>query len=375
MIAKKQTYYFKKKMKKILVISMKTGWGHIKAAQALEEYAKINLPDFKINHVDLCEIEPGLGKFLEVFYDITNDHLPTVWGAVYSTFDTGPVSSAFRNATGFQRLFRRRIKRYFRRQAVDGVIFTNVIPAPIVAPVCREVFPQIPLAVVVTDYHGHSYYNVPLIDRYFVAIPEVKNDLIRVGIDGRKISVTGIPVSKKFHAEYNAARLKRKLGFNNDFKTVLFISRLSKDFVLPTIAGLLAMQPKINLAMVCGGNNGLYKKIKEETKLQDNFKLLNWTNRVDEYMKISDVVISKPGGLVISECLALDKMIIMTDPIPGQEERNAEFMAKYGYGKLALASDEIIEAASRVLSMPKSGITAPRQNSCAEILKFFEQYG
>ena len=359
-------------MKKILVISMKTGWGHIKAAQALEEYAKINLPDIKINHVDLCEIEPGLGKFLEVFYDITNDHLPTVWGAVYSTFDTGPVSVAFRKATGFQRLFRRRIRSYFRRQAVDGVIFTNVIPAPIVAPVCREVFPRIPLAVVVTDYHGHSYYNVPLIDRYFVAIPEVKNDLIRVGIDERKISVTGIPVSQKFHNDYNSGNLKRKLGFGNNYKTILFVSRLSKDFVLPTIAGLLAMDPKINLVMVCGGNNKLYKKIKEEIRPRDNFKLLNWTNRVDEYMKISDIVISKPGGLVISECLALDKKIIMTDPIPGQEERNAEFMAKYGYGKLALAPDEIIEAVSQVLSMSKTGAKTVRPNSCAEILKYFE---
>jgi len=360
-------------MKKILVISMKTGWGHIKAAQALEEYAKNNLPDIKINHVDLCEIDPGLGKFFEIFYDITNDRLPTVWGAVYETFDKEMVSSAFRRANGFQRIFRRRIRRYLKRQAIDGVIFTNVIPAPMVAPACREVFPQVPLTVVVTDYHGHSYYNVPLIDRYFVAIPEVKDDLVRVGVDEKKISVTGIPVSQKFYAGYNQSLLKRKLGFGNNSKTVLFISRLSKDFVLPTITNLLAINPGINLVMVCGGNGKLYKKIKEEIKPQNNFKLLNWTNRIDEYMKISDIVISKPGGLVISECLALGKGIIMTDPIPGQEERNAEFMAKYGYGKRAAASEEIIEAVSQILAAPRTGHTAIRPNSCAEIFKYFKQ--
>lgn len=161
-------------MKRILVISMKTGWGHIKAAQALEEYAKNNLPDFKITHVDLCEIEPMLGKFFEIFYDITNDRLPTIWGAVYETFDKEMVSSAFRKVNGFQRIFNRRISGYLRRQAVDGIIFTNVIPAPMVAPACRQIFPDVPLTVVVTDYHGHSYYNVPLIDRYFVAIPKSK---------------------------------------------------------------------------------------------------------------------------------------------------------------------------------------------------------
>jgi processive 1,2-diacylglycerol beta-glucosyltransferase len=359
-------------MKRILVISMKTGWGHIKAAQALEEYAKNNLPDFKITHVDLCEIEPMLGKFFEIFYDITNDRLPTVWGAVYDTFDKEMVSSAFRKVNGFQRIFNRRISRYLRKQAVDGIIFTNVIPAPMVAPACRKIFPNIPLTVVVTDYHGHSYYNVPLIDRYFVAIPEVKDDLARVGIDAQKIFVTGIPVGQKFYANYDRGRLKRKLGFNDSYKTVLFVSRLSKDFVIPTIERLLARDPKINLVMVCGGNNKLYKKIKEVILPRNNFKLLNWTNRIDEYMKISDAVVSKPGGLVISECLALGKRIVMTDPIPGQEERNAEFIAKYGYGKLALDPDGIVAAVSQTLALPKAEPEAGRPNSCAEILKYFK---
>lgn len=351
---------------------MKTGWGHIKAAQALEEYAKNNLPDFKIHHVDLCEIEPMLGKFFEIFYDITNDRLPVVWGAVYGTFDKEPVSAAFRKVNGFQRIFKRRISRYLRRQAPDGIIFTNVIPAPMVAPPCRKLFPNIPLAVVVTDYHGHSYYNVPLIDRYFAAIPEVKDDLARAGVDEEKIEVTGIPVSQKFYDRYDRKRLKRKLGFNNDLKTVLFVSRLSKDFVIPALEGILSMDEKINLIMVCGGNNDLYKKIKDDIPAEKNFKLVNWTNRLDEYMKISDVVISKPGGLIISECLALGKRIIMTDPIPGQEERNAEFMSKYGYGKMALEPETIVAAVSESLSLPRVEIAPDRPNSCAKILDFFK---
>jgi len=359
-------------MKKILVISMKTGWGHIKAAQALEEYAKNNLPDFKIVHVDLCEIEPRLGKFFEIFYDITNDRLPTVWGAVYETFDKDMVSSAFRKVNGFQRLFNRRIGRYLKRMSPDGVIFTNVIPAPMVAPACRKIFPNVPMAVVVTDYHGHSYYNVPLIDRYFVAIPEVKNDLVRAGVGEEKISVTGIPVGQKFYGDYNRAQLNKKFGFKNNSKTILFVSRLNKDFVVPALEGLLAMDEPVNVIMVCGGNNELYKKIKQNLPSRQNFKLLNWTNRLDEYMKIADVVVGKPGGLMISECLALGKQIIMTDPIPGQEERNAEFMAKYGYGKFALEPDQIVAAVGEILQMPKIDLPATRSNSCAQILEYFK---
>jgi len=359
-------------MKKILIISMRTGWGHIKAAQALEEYAKENLADFKITHVDLCEIEPLLGKFFEKFYNITNDRLPAVWGTVYEMFDKKPVSAAFRKANGFQRVFNRRVSRYLKRQNVDGIIFTNVMPAPMLAPACREIFPHVPLAVVVTDYHGHSYYNVPAIDRYFVAVPEVKDDLVRVGIADQKIAVTGMPVSRKFYEPYDKNRLKRRLGFGNNSKTVLFVSRLSKDFVLPAIEGLLGMDEKINLVMVCGGNNELYKKIRESVPPRKNFKLVNWTSRLDECMKIADAIISKPGGLVISECLALGKKIIMTDPIPGQEERNAEFMSKYGYGRMAFDAQTIVAAASESLALPEAVLPAGRPNASKKILEYFK---
>jgi len=351
---------------------MKAGWGHIKAAQALEEYANSNLPDFKIDHVNFCEIEPMLGNFFEIFYDITNARLPTVWGAVYETFDKEPVSAAFRKVNGFQRLFKRRIGRYLKRKNPDGIIFTNVIPAPMVAPPCHKIFPNISLAVVVTDYYGHSYYNVPLIDRYFVAIPEVKKDLVRTGVNEDKISVTGIPVGQKFYGNYNQTNLKRKLGFKNNFKTVLFSSRLSRDYIIPSLKGLLTMDEPINLAVVCGGNNDLYKKIKEKIPPQKNFKLVNWANRLDEYLKAADVVVSKPGGLMISECLALGKKIVMTDPIPGQEERNAEFIAKYGYGKMAKEPDKIVDAVREILLLPKTESIAESTNASAKILEYFK---
>ena len=358
--------------KKILVISMKTGWGHIRAAQALEEYARQNLPDLEIIHVDLREVEPALGKFFEIFYDITNDRLPAVWGAVYGTFDIEPISSAFRKANGFQQLFRRRIRRYLKRLSPDGVIFTNVIPAPMVAPHCRKLFPGIPMAVVATDYHGHSYYNVPPIDRYFVAVDGVKDDLVRAGVDGAKIEVTGIPVSQKFYAGYDPARLKRKLGINNNLKTVLFVSRLVKDFVLPALKGIMGMDEKVNLIMVCGGNNELYRRIRNEFPPRKNFKLVNWTGRLDEYMKIADVVVGKPGGLMISECMALGKRMVLTDPIPGQEKRNAEFMARCGGGRLALDAKQIVIAVRESLHCSEIGNAPGGANASAKILEFFK---
>lgn len=355
--------------KKILVISTRAGWGHIRAAQALEEYARQNLPEINVKHVDLCEIEPRLGKFFEIFYDIASDYLPLAWGAVYQTFDKPPVSAAFRKAGGFHRLFRRRISNYLKKESPDGVIFTNVIPAPMVAPPCKKIFPHVPLAVVVTDYHGHSYYNVPAIDRYFAPVPEVKTDLARIGIPEDKIEVSGIPVGKKFYESYDREKIKKKLGIKNDFKTVVFVSRLSKEFIIPALEDLLALDPPINLIMVCGGNAGLYRKIKEQIGRRKNFKLINWTARLDEYMKSADVVVGKPGGLIVSECLALKKKMVLIDPIPGQEERNAEFIERHGYGRRARNAAQIaalVRAADSQADKSFDGVDA-----CAKILNYF----
>jgi len=360
--------------KKILIVSMKAGWGHIKAAQALEEYAKKNLPHLYVKHIDLCVVEPLLGKFFQKFYDISSNRFPRVWGKVYEAFDKELVAIAFQKLSGAQTLINHRVADYLKEQKADDIIFTNVIAAPLIAPVCRRIFPAGSLSVVVTDYHGHSYYNVPELDRYFVAIPEVKDDLARVGVDEQKIAVTGIPVGLKFFTKPNVSLLRRRLGFKEARPTVLFVSRMRKDFVIPAITGLLLREPKINLAVVCGGNDKLYRKIKEDIpRRPENFKLVNWTNRMDEYMKISDAVISKPGGLIISECLALGKPMIMTDPIPGQEEHNAEIMSRFGYGKLAVGAEEIIKAVDRSLSPAKPGLAAmtEEQNPASRILKYF----
>jgi len=353
---------------------MKTGWGHIRAAQALEEYAKNNLPQIKVDHVDLRAIEPRLGKFFELFYDVANDYLPLVWGAVYQTFDKPPVSAAFRKTGGFQRVFSRRIGRYLKKEAPDGVIFTNVIPAPMVAPCCKKIFPDVPLAAVVTDYHGHAYYNVPAIDRYFAPALEVKDDLVRAGVCENKIEASGMPLGKKFYCRYNSGAIKKNLGIKNNFKTALFISRLDKEFIVPALRGILEKNRQLNLIMICGGNNEVYQKVKNEIGESLNFKLINWTGRLDEYdeyMKIADVVVSKPGGLIISECLALGKPIVMTDPIPGQEEKNAEFIARRGYGKMALSAKEIAAAVEEELLSPSKIAKIDAANACAKIFEIF----
>ena len=66
--------------------------------------------------------------------------------------------------------------------------------------------------------------------------------------------------------------------------------------------------------------------IVEEYKKSETVKVLEYTNKVPELMSISTLVVTKPGGLTTSESLASELPILVINPIPGQEEENAEFL-------------------------------------------------
>ncbi len=63
---------------------------------------------------------------------------------------------------------------------------------------------------------------------------------------------------------------------------------------------------------------------------------------MDEYMRVADAVITKPGGLTTAECVALRKPIIAVEPIPGQEDHNAQFIMAQQFGALAQNSLDLL---------------------------------
>ena len=55
---------------------------------------------------------------------------------------------------------------------------------------------------------------------------------------------------------------------------------------------------------------------------------MGFTRHIDKIMDACDMIITKPGGMTSSEALAKNLPMIITDPIPGQEEKNSQFLTK-----------------------------------------------
>ena len=352
---------------------MTAGFGHIKAGQAILDYAKENLTNINVEHINITTIDSSFKKYSKI-YDTISKKFPFIWGTIYSLSDVHFFSFLVKKISIFSYFFGAKIKKYIYEKNPDVIIFTNVVPLPLFAFSFRKMFPIINMWVVVTDYHGNSYYNFSCIDRYFVANKKVGEDLEKSGVKKEKIVISGIPIGPKFYIKENIGDLKLKYSISNNFPVVLFIAsfKISKNDLIVTVKQLLDFEPKINLIFVANNNQEFYNVIKNYFFEGQNLFLVNWTDVMEEYMKISDVVITKAGGLTVSECLALKKPMIIVNPIPGQEEHNAEFIEKNNFGKRVKSAKEIIKVLPEVIlsSKIRQMNLIDEENPCKKIFQY-----
>lgn len=178
----------------------------------------------------------------------------------------------------------------------------------------------------------------------------MKNYLISKDIPENKVFVTGIPISSRFLQKYNKQEILNEFNLQNSKKTILFFGGgefgLGKAKTFEIFETLVKDFNDIQMIAIAGKNEKMklkFEKIVQENNKQDYVKILEYTNKVPELMAISDLVVSKPGGLTTSESLASNLPMIIINPIPGQEEENAEFLEEKGVGIWIRKSDSAYE--------------------------------
>ena len=172
------------------------------------------------------------------------------------------------------------------------------------------------------------------IDKFMVATSEMKGDCVReYDVDESKIVVTGIPVSPKFSVSYDKAAILNELGLVDNKTTLLFFAGgglgLGKSEGI--FEELVSSNYDFQIIAVTGKNEkqkARFEKIAASS--YRNVAVLGYTNRVPELMYASDFVITKPGGLTSTECLAMKRPMIIINPIPGQEEQNSIYFTNNG---------------------------------------------
>ena len=189
--------------------------------------------------------------------------------------------------------------------------------------------------VIITDYASHKFWELKpeYVDRYFVANEEIKYGLINNGIGANKIFVTGIPVSPAFLKSYNKLDIYKEFELDENKKTILLFGggEYGLSSVKKFLIGILSLKEDIQVVAIAGKNQKIQKMFKEiSSDFDKKIVILGYTTKVPELMNIADFVVSKPGGLTTTEVLVSNVPFVVINPIPGQEEENANFLLNSG---------------------------------------------
>src|SRR5690606_27890908 len=84
-----------------------------------------------------------------------------------------------------------------------------------------------------------------------------------------------------------------------------------------------------------GSNEKMKEKMLSDPLFQHpNIRILGFTREINKLMDVSDLLVTKPGGMTCTEGMAKGMPMLFYEPIPGQEEENAEYFINHGFGEL-----------------------------------------
>jgi processive 1,2-diacylglycerol beta-glucosyltransferase len=186
--------------------------------------------------------------------------------------------------------------------------------------------------VVVTDFDLHGMWVVPDMAGYFAANDEVAFRMRARGIDAATIHATGIPIMPAFALAQDRTACAAEFGLDPKRKTILLMGGGAGLGGLDEVAArLLAIEADFQLVALAGRNAKALERLQALARAYPGRLVAQgFTDRVERLMGACDLVITKPGGLTTSECLALGRPMIVHAPIPGQEERNCDYLLEQG---------------------------------------------
>jgi len=340
---------------RFLVFSAGFGNGHFRAAEAVIEGLRIKEPYAEIIHLDFGDfLSKRFNLVAKNIYMEMIKHTPRLWGKFYYKTDKLQPESMIQRF--LKHLGRSNFLKYIQAFAPDLIVCTYPTVSSILAQLRLEKILEVPVITVITDYTVHSHWVHPGVDRYMVACEEVKESLVSWGIKEQCILVTGIPVSPKFEVEMDRGHIISKLGLNPDLPIFLVMGGWFGDLKSARkICETLADSPiPVQSIIVCGKNTKLYHSL--GAVIEQSRKPMvrvGYAHNVEELMSVSNLIITKAGGLTVTEALTKHLPLVIYKAIPGQEGENAQFVQRKGAGYVAETEEELGELLRRLLNNPK----------------------
>lgn len=313
---------------KILILTASTGQGHNQAANSLSKaYMSKN---HEVVIFDFIPEEKRLQKLLIVEgYEFLAKNLPRLYGRLYKITDTKLANKSLNLLlTPIKNMVHKKIS----FENPDLIIGTHPFAVKLMEKL-KSTDINIPFISVVTDFKAHYTYVSTAVDAYITATEYTKNTLVMRRVPENKIYPVGIPIRKDFLYRSNEKK-------NDTFTVLIMGGSMGLNGIEASLAELIKNSNPLNIIVICGKNEILKKNLLNKFGNQrgnKNIEILGFTKDIPYYMEKSHVLITKPGGLTVSEAIAKKLPLILPFAIPGQEQENLDFLESIG-GAVALKS-------------------------------------
>ena len=344
-------------MKKILIFYASYGGGHLTAAKSIENYLKQNYSNTSIELIDCMKyINKPIEKITTAAYREMAKKLPWAWGKIYSDSQKGPLAHI---TTRSNKIMAIKLLRLLREKQPDLIISTHPFGSQMCSYLKRKEKIHAKIATIMTDFAPHDQWLIgkEYTDYYFVAHNKMKDYLKLQNIEDNKIFATGIPISSRFLEDFDTNTILKSFGLEPNKQTILFFAGgefgLGKNQTINIFECIVNNFKNIQMVAIAGKNEKMKKQFEYIVNLcgrENGIKVLPFTDKVPELMHISDLVITKPGGLTVTESLASNLPILVINPIPGQEEENAEFLEENRIAIWLKKKDDVEQVLNNLLN-------------------------
>jgi processive 1,2-diacylglycerol beta-glucosyltransferase len=366
-------------LNKVLILSASAGAGHVRAAQAIERaFAKMNAAR-EVRHVDTLDYTSKMFRrmYSKAYIELANK-MPEFLGWLYDFLDK-PWKNE-RRRLALDKLNTRPFVKLLRDDQPDIAICTHFLPAEIVSWLKAKERLVTRQAIVVTDFDVHAMWLCHHYEHYFVALDETRVHLEKLGIPADKITVSGIPIDPVFAEQKDQRAMRIKYGLDPNKTTILVSAGGFGVGPIQNIAtALLQIQHPVQLVAICGRGVELKNRLDRLAAERSAgspipLKVVGYTTDMDEHMAASDLMVGKAGGLTASEALAKGLVLVVVNPIPGQEERNSDHLLEEGVAvrcnnipALAYKIDRLLDDSAR-LAMMRANVQRMARPRAAETI-------
>ena len=341
-------------MKKVLILYATYGSGH----KTIAEYIKKHFEEsgkYECLTIDLISYSiPVIGTISKKTNEFLMTKLPSIWSLIYFSFNN--KLSAYISGNVSSNLFKnKQLQKTIEEFNPDITIATHFFGTDLINKYNKKNLTNSKIITIITDYHAHNFWltHIKDIDAIIVGNFEERLYLLRKGFKNSQIHEYGIPILPNLDKNINKEKILNKLKINNNKKNVLFFVGGGNGAIFNLIyfKEILKNNYDCNVIFIAGKSKTAYKKAKEYVNKYNNknIKVFGYVTNINEFYSISDFVVTKPGGVQVTECLFFNKPMILIKSNGGQEIENRNFLCKKEYAKWARTRREFNKQFRRLL--------------------------